>query len=159
MFEGVTMTQRMRTSKHDPAQANKLMIRQKMGYVTSRVRAASTVKAEAIQPKANTMRYVGSVGRDNTGQPYEDVITLSRAMITQTVLDWRCWVRRTVRGTFKVMYDKEKQGKRISVGWNDARRSSDAPAVGPGRQRATNQELRPGYFNPANGEVAYGVGV
>ena len=91
MFEGMRnaapMTQRMRTSKNDAAQANKLMIRQTLGYVTSRARAASTVKAEETQPKANTMRYVGSVGRNNTGQPYRDVLTLSKAMITQTSLD------------------------------------------------------------------------
>jgi len=50
MFEGVRnavpMTQRMRTSKNDAEQANRLMIRQTLGYVSSRVRAASTVKAE-----------------------------------------------------------------------------------------------------------------
>jgi len=57
------------------------------------------------------------------------------------------------------MYDKEKQGKRISVGWDYARRTSDAPAVGPGRQQAANQELRPGHVNPANGDVASGLGV
>jgi len=90
------------------------MIRQTLGYVTSRVRAASTVKAEDTQPKANTMSYIESVGRNNTGQPYEDVLALSRAMITQTVLDWKRWVRRTVRGAIKVMSDEEKQGKRIN---------------------------------------------
>jgi len=107
MFEGVRnaapTTQRMRTSKNDTEQANKLMIRQTLGYVTSRVQATSTVKAEETQPKANTMRYIGSVGRNNTGQPYEDVLTLSRAMITQTSLDWMHCVRRTVRRAFKVM--------------------------------------------------------
>ena len=163
MFEGVRnaapMTQRMRTSKNDAVQANKWMIRKTLGYVMSRVRAASTVKVQETQPKANTKRYIGSVGRNNTGQRYEDVITLARGMITHTALDWTRCIRRTLRGAFKVMSDKETQGKRISVGWNDARRSSDAPAGGPGRQRATNQELRPGYFNPANGDVASGVGV
>ena len=62
-----------------------------MGYVASRVRAASTVKAEETQLEANRMMYIGSVGRNNTGQPYEDVIPLSRAMITQTALDWKRW--------------------------------------------------------------------
>jgi len=102
MYEGarnaVPMTQRMRTSKNDAAQANKSMIRQTLEYVTSRVRAASTVKAEETQPKANRMRYRGSVGRNNTGQSHEDVIALSKAMITQTALFWTQWVRRTVRG-------------------------------------------------------------
>ena len=81
------MTQRMHTSKNDAAQANKSMIRQTLGYATSQVRAASTMKAEETQPKANRMRYRGSMGSNNTGQPYEDVLTLSRAMITQTALD------------------------------------------------------------------------
>jgi len=107
MFEGVRnaapMTQRMRTSKNDAAQANKLMIRQTLGYVTSRVRTASTVRAEETQPKANTTRYIGGVGRNNTGQPYEEVLTLSRATITQTALYWRCLVLRSVRRVFKVM--------------------------------------------------------
>jgi len=65
------MTPRMRTSKNDAARANELMIRQTLGYVTSRARAASTVKAEETRPKANTMRYIVCVGRNKTGQPYE----------------------------------------------------------------------------------------
>ena len=68
MFEGVRnaapTTQRMCTSKKDAEQANRLMIRQTLGYVSSRVRAASTVKAEETQPNANTMRCIGSVGRN-----------------------------------------------------------------------------------------------
>jgi len=107
MFEGVRnaapMTQKIRTSKNDAAQANRLMIRQTLGYVTSQVRVASTVKVEETQPKANRIRYIGSVGRNNTGQPYEDVLTLSRAIVTQTELDRTRWVRRTVRRAFKVM--------------------------------------------------------
>ena len=66
-FEGVRnaapMRRRMRTSKNDAGQSNKLMIRQALGYAKIRVQVAAIVTAEETQLKANRMRYIESMDR------------------------------------------------------------------------------------------------